>query len=287
MRHKREDLCTFALGDRVALIHTPGMSTGLEFDEKIAKQLEVVYLTPEVVEQRCRTLRAMNLRPGERVLDIGSGPGLLTKDIAATVGAEGAAVGIDVSAPMIGIARKRCEDFSWARFEVADATSLPFDDNSFDVGVSTQVYEYVADIPAALAELYRVTRPGGRVVIVDTDYDSWVVHTSNQERFARVRAAWDDHFVHAGLPRVLIPELRKAGFVVTAQEVIPMLNTEYHPNTYSYGMVQFVADFAAANKNVGREEADAWKADLGQLGARGEFFYSLNRYLFVARRPVS
>jgi len=260
--------------------------SSLEFTEAVAQRLEAVYMTPDVVEQRCRTLRAMNLRPGERVLDIGSGPGLLAKDIAATVGAEGTVVGVDMSAPMTTIARRRCEAFAWSRFEVADATALPFDDESFDAGVATQVYEYVADIPAALAELHRVIRPGGRVVIVDTDYDSWVVHTSDPERFARVRTAWDAHFVHAGLPRILIPELRKAGFAVLAQEVIPMFNTEYHPNTYSYGMVQFVADFAAANANVGPEVAEAWKADLEQLGERGEFFYSLNRYLFVAQRPA-
>lgn len=262
------------------------MSGLIEFDDKIAKKLEAVYSTPEVVEQRCVTLRAMNLRPGERVLDIGSGPGMLAQDVAAIVGSSGAVVGVDASAPMTAIASKRCEAFSWARFEEADALSLPFEDGSFDVGVSTQVYEYVADIPAALAELHRVIRPGGRVVIVDTDYDSWVVHTSDAERFDRVRTAWDNHFVHGGLPRVLIPHLRKAGFEVLRQEVIPMFNTEYHPHAYSYGMVQFVADFAAADDNVGREEADAWRSDLEALGARGEFFFSLNRYMFVAQRPA-
>ena len=70
------------------------------------------------------------------MLDIGCGPGLLAKDIAATVGPGGAVVGIDVSAPMTTIARKRCEAFPWSRFEVADATSLPFEDGSFDVAVT-------------------------------------------------------------------------------------------------------------------------------------------------------
>jgi ubiquinone/menaquinone biosynthesis C-methylase UbiE len=261
------------------------MSDGIEFNEEAARHLEAVYLTPDVVEQRCQTLRALNLRPGERVLDIGSGPGLLAKDMAATVGPEGAVVGIDVSDAMLNIARNRCDGFSWVHLEHGDATSLRFDDESFDVGVSTQVYEYVLDIPNALAELHRVLRPGGRAVIVDTDYDSWVVHTSDAKRFARVRAAWDDHFVHGGLPRVLIPELRKVGFEVLNQEVIPMFNTEYHSHTYSYGMVQLIADFVAGKDGVGPAEAKSWKADLAELGKRGEYFFSLNRYLFVAHKP--
>lgn len=259
----------------------------MEFDEELAQRLERVYLTPDVVEQRLRTLRAMHLRPGERVLDIGCGPGLLAQDIAATVGAEGGVVGIDVSEPMTSIARDRCRELPWASFEIADAAALPFADSSFDVGVSTQVYEYVPDVATALAELFRVLRPGGRAVIIDTDYDSWVLHTSHPERFARIRAAWNDHFVHPGLPRVLIAELRNAGFEVLAQDVIVMLNTEYQPHTYSYGMVQFITDFAARHDSVGPEEAAAWKADLEQLGERGEYFFSLNRYLFVAQRPAA
>lgn len=261
------------------------MTEGIEFNEDAARRLEAVYLTPDVVEQRLRTLRALNLRPGERVLDVGSGPGLLAYDMAATVGERGNVSGVDISEPMLSIARGRCGAMPWVEFQHAGAESLPFEDESFDAAVSTQVYEYVADIATAFAELYRVVRPGGRVVIVDTDYDSWVVHTSDPERFACVRKAWDKHFVHAGLPRVLGPELRRAGFRTTHQEVIPMFNTEFHSHTYSYGMVQLIADFAARDERVGAEEAEAWKADLEALGRKGEYFFSLNRYLFVGVKP--
>ena len=144
------------------------MSTAFDFYQDRAARLEAVYLTPDVVEQRCRTLRALNPRPAERVLDIGSGPGLLAHDIAASVGAEGAVVGVDLSEAMLEMSRSRCQALPWARFEHGDATALRFDAQSFDAAVCTQVYEYVEDVPSALAQLYRVLRPGGRVVIIDS-----------------------------------------------------------------------------------------------------------------------
>jgi len=59
------------------------------FDAAASRKLEAAYLTPDVVEQRHATLRALGLRSGERVLDVGSGPGLLTAEMAQTVGPSG------------------------------------------------------------------------------------------------------------------------------------------------------------------------------------------------------
>jgi ubiquinone/menaquinone biosynthesis C-methylase UbiE len=259
----------------------------IEFNEDAARRIEAVYLTPDVVEQRCRTLRALNLRPGERVLDVGSGPGLLLREMAAIVGAEGSVVGFDMSASMLAMAGARCADQPWVSLQEGNASTLPFEDADFAAVVATQVYEYVADIPSAFAELYRVTAPGGRLVIVDTDYDSWVVNTLDSERFRRIRDAWDEHFVHGDLPRKMIPHLRDAGFETVNQEVIPMFNTEYHSNTYSYGIVAFIAQFVAGRGEVTAEEAQAWKTEMETLGKQGGYFFSLNRYQFTARKPGS
>jgi len=152
------------------------VSNGLQFNEETSRKVEALYLTPDVVTQRARVLRALELREGEGVLDIGSGPGLLANEMAALVGPNGRACGIDISEDMLAMSRKRCADKPWTEFKKSDATNLPYPDSSFDAAVSTQVYEYVADIPQALAELYRVIRPGGRVVVLDTDYDSLVIY---------------------------------------------------------------------------------------------------------------
>ena len=256
--------------------------TTLDFDDAQARGLLAVYSTPDVVEQRTRTLRALLPRPAERLLDIGSGPGLLARDMAKTVGEQGRVTGLDASEAMLALARDQCDGLGQTEFVAGDATSLPFDDGVFDGVTCTQVYEYVEDVDTALHELARVVRPGGRAVIVDSDYDSWVVHTRDAERFAKIRRAWDDHFVHRDLPRILAPALRQVGFTVVQVEIIPMLNTDYHPHTYSYGMIDFITRFCAGHRLVGAEMAEAWRADLRALGAEGRFFFSLNRYQFLA-----
>jgi len=258
------------------------VSNGLQFDEETSRKVEALYLTPDVVTQRGRVLRALELREGERVLDIGSGPGLLANEMAALVGPIGRACGIDISEDMLAMSRKRCADKPWTEFKKSDATNLPYPDGSFDAAVSTQVYEYVADIPQALAELYRVIRPGGRVVVLDTDYDSLVIYTESQARMERVLSAWNEHFVHAGLPRTLSRQLRDAGFTVRQRDVIPMFNPEYRENTFGRGALGIMATFVVGRKGVSQEEANAWLAEFAELDKEGKFFFSLNRYLFVA-----
>jgi arsenite methyltransferase len=261
------------------------MSNGLQFDEETSRKVESLYMTPDVVAQRHQVLKALALREGERVLDIGSGPGLLAYDMAASVGRNGCVCGIDISEDMLTMSRKRCADQPWTEFQRAGGTNLPYPDDSFDAAVSTQVYEYVVDIPGALAELYRVARPGGRAVVMDNDYGSLVIHTEHEARMKRVLSAWDEHFVHAGLPRTLSRQLRDAGFIIRQRDAIPMFNPEYRENTFGKGLLAFMATFAVGRKGVSREEADAWLAEFAELDKQGKFFFSLNRYLFVADKP--
>jgi arsenite methyltransferase len=263
------------------------MGGGELFDEETSRKLEALYLTPDVVEQRWQVLKALELREAEKVLDVGSGPGLLAYDMAASVGRDGRVCGIDISDDMLTMSRRRCVHQSWAEFKKADATSLPYADHCFDAAVSTQVYEYVADIPTALAELYRVVRPGGRAVILDTDYDSLVIHTEHEARMSRMLTAWNQHFAHAGLPRTLSGQLRDASFTIRRRDVIPMFNPEYHKNTYGRGLLSIIASFVVGRENVSQEEADGWLAEFAELGKHGKFFFSLNRYLFVAEKLVA
>jgi arsenite methyltransferase len=259
--------------------------SGIEFNEEMSRKFEALYVTPEVVAQRSLVLQALNLAAGERVLDVGSGPGLLACELATAVGRKGRVCGIDASQAMVAMSSKRCGEQPWTEFRTADAAQLPYPDDSFDAAVSTQVYEYVLDIGTALTELHRVLRPGGRAVVLDTDYGSLVIHTENATRMARVLSAWDEHFAHASLPRILSRQLRDAGFTIRERTAIPMFNPEFEDNTYGKGILALMASFAVGRKGVSQSEADSWFAEFAALTKEGRFFFSLNRYLFVADKP--
>jgi len=255
----------------------------LAFDERGSRRIEAIYLTPDVVQQRREVLSALALVPGERVVDLGSGPGLLALEMFERVGAQGSIDGIDLSADMVVLAQRRCAALSNVRFQTGDVTRLPYADASFDVAVCTQVYEYVQDVDAALRELHRVLRPGGRAVVVDTDWASCVWNASDAARMQRMLETWDLHCPHPQLPRTLRRRLEAAGFEIGSLGSIVLMNDRLDPDTYSHGMIGVIAAFAG--KRIGEGLAQAWREDLAAMGARDEYFFSLNRYLFQVRRP--
>jgi SAM-dependent methyltransferase len=261
--------------------------TQVVFDDAMAKAVEAVYLTPDVVAQRARVLEMLAPKINEHVIDIGTGPGLLAFDLARLVGQEGRVVALDAAPAMVAMSTARLRDLPHATCLLGDAVKLEFPDESFDAAVSTQVYEYVADVPRALAELYRVLRPGGRTLILDTDWRSIVWHSSDNQRMQRMLRCWDDHLKDPHLPAKLGPLLARAGFSVRRVEVVPMLSAPWQPMSYAGGITHFIHDYLRSNgerHGINLAEIDVWFEDQQALIARGEFFFSVNRYAFVATR---
>jgi arsenite methyltransferase len=182
--------------------------TVLQFDDETSRRLELAYSLPFMVERRRRARARLRLHPGESVLDIGCGPGFTTADIWEEVRPGGRVVGVDISESMLALARRRCPG---ADIKMADATKLPEPDGSFDSAVAVQVYEYLPDVASALEDLHRVLRPGGRAVIVDTDWSSVSWHSSNPERMQRVLAVWAGHLADPVVPRTLRSKSHEAG----------------------------------------------------------------------------
>jgi acetyl esterase/lipase len=79
-------------------------------------------------------------------------------------------------------------------------------------------------------------------------------------------------------------KLRCAGFSVESQQTIPLFNPRYDPNTFSNRLIDLIVPFVTDRNGITRDEAEGWAQALRQAGGRGDYFFSLNRYLFVAKK---
>lgn len=102
--------------------------------------------------------------PGDRVVDVACGTGIVARRAAARVGPDGAVTGTDVNGEMVAVARE-ADPGGAVRWESADGAALPVADGTADVVLCQHGMQYLPDRPAALAEARRVLRPGGRLAV--------------------------------------------------------------------------------------------------------------------------
>jgi ubiquinone/menaquinone biosynthesis C-methylase UbiE len=118
---------------------------------------------------RGRLVECLGLEEGDRALDIGCGTGLNLRPLETAVGSGGEVVGVDLTPEMLDLARSRCDRRGWRNVELreADAARLPFEDASFDGVCATLAFSVIPEWERALAEAWRVLRPGGSLAVLD------------------------------------------------------------------------------------------------------------------------
>ncbi len=256
----------------------------LVFDEGLSRQIESMYPMRDFRRRRELVHDALRAAPGERVLDVGCGPGFYVAELLERVGPDGSVVGVDASAQMLGLAARRCQGHENVALHEAQATSLPVDDASFDAALSVQVLEYVLDTGAALAEIHRALRPGGRVVLWDVDWSTVSWHSAHPDRMRRVLRAFEAHLVHPSLPRTLTAQLRSEGFGDVVAEGHSFVTTELTPDAYGGAILPLVERFVAGRDGISEDEARSWGFEQRELGERGDFFFACIQLCFTAAR---
>jgi SAM-dependent methyltransferase len=118
-------------------------------------------------------LNRVGIRPGERVLELGPGPGAFTVEAARRVGPEGRLIAVDIQPQMIAQVEQRVREAGLTNVEthVANAYDLPLDDGSVDRAFLVTVLPEIPDQARALAELHRVLKPGGLLSITEEFFD--------------------------------------------------------------------------------------------------------------------
>ncbi len=254
----------------------------LKFDAETSRILDDSYQGSDVVRRRRANFEALRIRPGDDVLDIGCGTGLLTSELARAVGDQGSVTGIDPSEEMLNAARERCTEKQYVRLVEGTADRIPVQDMSIDRAISLQVFEYLTDIPTALKEVARVLRPRGRLVIGDIHWDSWIWLSDDPERMARVMAAWDGHLSERCVAALLPAMLKEAGFAVDTVTPVTFSDTVLRPDGVANMMLLLIENYVKQNGLVPAEVATEWAAEQRRLATNGRFFFSLTHFVVSA-----
>jgi ubiquinone/menaquinone biosynthesis C-methylase UbiE len=243
--------------------------------DSLIRILDAANALPGAAGMRVRSYELLNPGPRAGVVDVGCGTGGAVAELSER-GAK--PVGVDVSARMIAVARRRWPD---ADLRIGDAYRLPLPDGAMAGYRADKVYHELDDPARALAEARRVLAPGGRIVLVGQDWDTFVIDSDDS---ALTRA-----IVHSRADMVSEPRaarryrnlLLDAGFRDPSVEVHTGVSTD----AAMLPMLSGIAEAACSAGAINREQADAWTAEQMRRGQAGRLFLAVPLFVAAANRP--
>jgi ubiquinone/menaquinone biosynthesis C-methylase UbiE len=255
--------------------------------DAMARSLEARGRTPAQARLRRRFLTFIPIRPGERVLEVGCGTGVVVRDLAALVGRRGEVVGVDVSRRLLEQARALCRERARGariHLRVADGASLPFAANRFDAALAVTVILHVADPLRVVREMARVTRPGGRVGVQDQDFGVVALTHPDRALTERVmRGVAERVYAEPHSGRRLPGLLRAAGLVDVRLLTDVYQDTTLEPWTKTF--LERRAERAVRFGIVDTTTAERWLAGFTEVVAADAFVLTLNYYGAVGVKP--
>jgi len=242
------------------------------------------------IDMKVNSYSTLGINGGYKVLDVGCGAGDDVRRMAAIVGPFGRAVGLDSSETMIAQARERSAGLDLpVEFVLGSAYELPFSDDSFDACRCERVLQHLDEPLAAIGEMLRVVRPGGRVLLLDPDFGTGVLDTSHPELHERVRALgqnWRRMQPGSGWRgRQLWALAHQAGLEDVEVEGIVLTITAFAPANAMAGIDSRTAAAVEAGV-ISQEEADAYLDDLRERDATNRFFSGMAGFQVVGTVPA-
>jgi ubiquinone/menaquinone biosynthesis C-methylase UbiE len=236
--------------------------------------LDIADNIPGASELRSRSYELLGIAPDAAVVDVGCGSGRAAAEMAER-GAR--AVGIDPDERMITVAGKR---WPAVDFRVGSAYELPFTDGALHGYRADKVYHVLDDPARAVREARRVLAPGGRIVLIGQDWDTFVIDADD--------AALTRTIVHARADLVPTPRIVRRCRNLLLDAGFTDLTVEAHTRIFTDAvMVPVLANLAEKARSAGAisdAQAEAWLAEQHERGRRGRLFLALPLFVTAATR---
>ncbi|WP_373862585.1 methyltransferase domain-containing protein [Nocardia lijiangensis] len=238
---------------------------------------------PGIRRLRTWAHEALALQPGEHVVDVGSGTGSEVLAFADEVGPTGEAVGVEPDPHLLASAERRATQLSsHAKFHSGDAYGIPFGAGTFDAALCERVFQHLTAPGRAANEIARVLRPGGRVVVVDVDWDTAIVHPGDRQVVRQVL----DTLVSATTNP--LSGRRLPGLLTQAGLVIDEVGSHALVQDRSVGpgsLVTRISAMAVARGSITEAQRDRLLADLERGADSGDIHLSVTMFAVLAHKP--
>ncbi|MBK9264651.1 MAG: methyltransferase domain-containing protein [Polyangiaceae bacterium] len=237
---------------------------------------------PDVIARRRRSYELLRAERGSSVADIGCGAGTAIFELAELVSPGGSVFGVDINESLINVARARAARRGiHATMQVGDAESLPYADGSLHGYRAERLYQHLRQPEPALKEAHRVLAPGGRIVLVDQDWDSVLLDSNDLATTRSIARATAGGIANGAVGRQYHRLLKDAGF----SNVHVVADTHVCTSYDEYGFFpELWAQLAEAMGLLTLEAANAWLSDQKTRGANGRFFLAMTHFLAVGHR---
>lgn len=247
--------------------------------------LDLVHSIPFFRDCKQRSYQKLALRPGSSVLEIGCGNGVDAAILAGMAGPEGRVVGIDVSSTMLAAARARPgeEGAPAPAYLLCNAAQLAFPDDTFDGVRADRVLQHTHDPVAVVREMARVTRPGGRMVIFEPDWETFVLSPGDCGVTRSILNFWCDRIPTGWAGRTLYGAFRAAGLCALAAEPRTLMINDLSLARKIFDLPT-TTSLAVNAGIVSARDAEQWTEEHARADAAGQFFSSLTFYLVTGMK---
>ncbi|MGC9670001.1 methyltransferase domain-containing protein [Planosporangium sp. 12N6] len=229
------------------------------------------------MDYKQRFVDALDVGPGQTLVDIGCGPGTDLGRLADAVGADGSVIGVDQEPRMLDEARRRLGDRPNVELLLGDIHDIPLADGSVDRARVDRVLQHVRDPARALTEVRRVLRPGGLFGMAEPDWDTLAVADEDLETSRGFATFTAGQVRNATMGRQLVRLCSQAGFRVRSVGPIAVMFRDFDTADYILGLRRNSARAVRVGK-LAEADAEVWLQRL----ASGPLVAGFTFYLVIA-----